>query len=105
MTETDVVLIGAGADGNPSVPVALNWTTDGTDVDFGSLSKKLVGYGVRTGTTTLFGHEVHGLSHESDGSWTVDVRNRRTGGTRRSRPASCSCVRGVALCTCCRRLA
>ena len=45
------------ADRNPSVPVALNWTTDGTDVDFGSLSKQLIGYGVRTGNTTLFGHE------------------------------------------------
>ncbi len=71
------------ADRNPSVPVALNWTTDGTDVDFGSLSKQLINYGVRTGTTTLFGHEVHGLSHESDGSWTVEVQNRRTGGTRK----------------------
>ena len=68
---------------DPAIPVALNWTTDGTDVNFGSLSKQLVGYGVRTGNTTLFGHEVRGLSQESDGRWTVDVRNRRTGGTRK----------------------
>ena len=27
-----------------SDPVALNWTQDGTDVDFGSLSKQLIGY-------------------------------------------------------------
>ncbi len=27
-----------------SEPVALNWTTGGTDVDFGSLSRQLLGY-------------------------------------------------------------
>jgi malate dehydrogenase (quinone) len=59
-------------------PVALNWTTDGTDVDFGSLAKQLIGYGARTGTTTLFGHEARGLSRDADGSWTVGIRNRRT---------------------------
>lgn len=64
-------------------PVALNWTTDGTDVDFGSLSKQLIGYGVRNGTTALFGHEAKDLSRESDGTWTVKVRNRRTGATRK----------------------
>jgi malate dehydrogenase (quinone) len=62
-----------------SVPVALNWTTDGTDVDFGSLAKQLIGYGVRSGTTAMFGHEVRDLSKESDGTWNVKVRNRRTG--------------------------
>jgi malate dehydrogenase (quinone) len=62
-----------------SVPVALNWTQDGTDVDFGSLTKQLISYGVRTGTEALFGHEVRNLSRESDGTWTVKVRNNRTG--------------------------
>ena len=66
-----------------SVPVALNWTTDGTDIDFGSLSKQLIGYGVRNGTSALFGHEVRDLSKESNGTWTVKVRNRRTGATRK----------------------
>jgi malate dehydrogenase (quinone) len=66
-----------------SEPVALNWTTDGTDIDFGSLAKQLIGYGVTNGTTALFGHEVTNLSKESDGSWTVAVRNRRTGSARK----------------------
>lgn len=66
-----------------SEPVALNWTTDGTDIDFGSLSKQLIGFGVRSGTTALFGHEVRDLTKQSDGSWTVKVRNRRTGVTRK----------------------
>jgi len=68
---------------NPSEPVALNWTQDGTDVDFGSLTRQLLGFGVQRGMTTLFGHEVRDLSKESDGSWTLKVTNRRTRHTRK----------------------
>ncbi len=41
-----------------SDPVGLNWTQDGTDVDFGSLSRQLIGFGAQQGMATLFGHEV-----------------------------------------------
>ena len=61
-----------------SDPVGLNWTQDGTDVDFGSLSRQLIGFGAKQGMGTLFGHEVRDLSQNSDGSWTVKVVNRRT---------------------------
>ena len=61
-----------------SEPVALNWTQDGTDVNFGSLTRQLIGYAVERGMTTLFGHEVRDLAKESDGSWTLKVTNRRT---------------------------
>lgn len=61
-----------------SEPVALNWTQAGTDVDFGSLSRQLIGYTADNGMTTLFGHDVRDLDKESDGSWTVKVVNRRT---------------------------
>lgn len=64
-------------------PVALNWTDDGTDVDFGSLSRQLIGFAAAGGMTTLFGHEVRNLSKQSDGSWTLKVRNRRTGENRK----------------------
>ncbi len=64
-------------------PVALNWTQDGTDVDFGSLTRQLLGFGTERGMTTLFGHDVHDLHKESDGSWTVKVANRRTGQKRK----------------------
>lgn len=60
-------------------PVALNWTQAGTDVDFGSLSRQLIGYTAGQGMTTLFGHDVRDLHKESDGSWMVKVSNRRTG--------------------------
>ncbi|MGH3959202.1 malate dehydrogenase (quinone) [Mycobacterium sp.] len=72
-------LMAAGRDF--SEPVALNWAPDGTDVDFGVLCRQLIGYGVRSGTTVLFGHEVRELSY--DGSWTLTIRNRRTGESRR----------------------
>jgi malate dehydrogenase (quinone) len=65
-----------------SEPVALNWASDGTDVDFGSLAKQLIGYAVSNGTATLFGHEVRDLTRESNGTWTVKIRNNRTGEKR-----------------------
>jgi malate dehydrogenase (quinone) len=66
-----------------SEPVALSWAPDGTDVDFGALSRQLIGYTAKRGMTTLFGHEVRNLSQQSDGSWTVSIVNRRTGGRRK----------------------
>ncbi len=62
-----------------SDPVALNWTDNGTDVDFGALSRQLLAFGATRGMTTLFGHEVRNLDQQSDGSWKVKVLNRRTG--------------------------
>ncbi len=74
-------LMAAGRDF--SEPVALNWTQDGTDVDFGSLTRQLLGYAAQRGMTTMFGHEVRDLTKESDGSWTLKVANRRTGENRK----------------------
>jgi malate dehydrogenase (quinone) len=68
-----------------SVPVGLNWTEQGTDVDFGSLSRQLLAFGSQRGMNTLFGHEVRDLDQESDGSWTVKIVNRRTGEKSRIR--------------------
>jgi malate dehydrogenase (quinone) len=71
------------ADGRDfSEPVGLNWTQDGTDVDFGSLSRQLIGFGAKQGMSTLFGHQVTDLKQNSDGAWTVKVANRRTGHKR-----------------------
>ncbi|MGB6207735.1 malate dehydrogenase (quinone) [Mycobacterium sp.] len=66
-----------------SKPIALDWADDGTDVDFGALSRQLIGYSVRNGATVLFGHEVRRLSRQRDGGWTLTVRNRRTGENRK----------------------
>ena len=66
-----------------SEPIALDWAADGTDVDFGASVRQLIGYGVRNGTTALFGHEVRKLSRQRDGSWTLTIRNRRIGENRK----------------------
>src|ERR1700742_1223257 len=66
-----------------SDPHALDWAADGTDVDFGALCRQLIGYGVRNGTTALFGHEVRKLSRQRDGGWTLTIRNRRIGENRK----------------------
>ncbi|GAB2671618.1 malate dehydrogenase (quinone) [Gordonia jinhuaensis] len=68
-------LMAAGRDF--SDPVALNWFTGGTDVNFGSLTQELLNYVSQAGDV-YFGHEVTNLSQESDGSWTAKVRNLRT---------------------------
>ena len=61
-----------------SEPVALNWAVEGTDVDFGALSRQLIGYGARNGTIAWFGHEVRTLSRRREGGWRLTIRNRRT---------------------------
>jgi malate dehydrogenase (quinone) len=66
-----------------SRPVALNWAADGTDVDFGVLARQLIGYCVQGGGNALFGHEVRNLSRQRDGGWTLRIRNRRTGQSRK----------------------
>ena len=64
-------------------PIALAWAQDGTDVDFGALTRQLIGYVAQRGMATLFGHEVRNLSQQPDGSWTLSVVNRRTGDKRK----------------------
>lgn len=74
-------LMAAGRD--VGAPVALDWSPDGTDVDFGALTSQLIGYGARHGSAVRFGHEVRSLERESDGSWALGLANRRTGETAR----------------------
>jgi malate dehydrogenase (quinone) len=66
-----------------SEPVALSWAQDGTDIDFGALSRQLIGNAAQAGMTTLFGHEVRNLTQQSDRSWTLSIVNRRTGDKRK----------------------
>ncbi|EPQ75644.1 malate dehydrogenase (quinone) [Mycobacterium marinum] len=66
-----------------SEPIALNWAADGTDVDFGALSRQLIGYCVRNGAVALFGQEVRNLVRQPDGGWMLTVVNRRTGEKRK----------------------
>ncbi|UTT50643.1 malate dehydrogenase (quinone) [Rhodococcus gordoniae] len=74
-------LMGKGRDF--SDPVALNWTQTGTDVDFGALTKQLINHVAASGGSVFFGHDVTDIAKQSDGSWIVKVRNRRTGESRK----------------------
>ncbi|GAA3959581.1 malate dehydrogenase (quinone) [Gordonia caeni] len=69
-------LMGAGRD--YSDPVALNWYTEGTDVDFGALTQQLLNY-VGRDADLYFGYDVRNLSQQADGSWVIKVRNTRSG--------------------------
>lgn len=57
-------------------PVAVNWYEGGTDVDFGSLTKKLINF-VGKGGAVHFGTKVTNLKRTKDG-WRLTVRNLRT---------------------------
>ncbi|MFT4125846.1 MAG: malate dehydrogenase (quinone) [Gordonia sp. (in: high G+C Gram-positive bacteria)] len=59
-------------------PVALNWFTDGTDVDFGALTQQLLNF-VAQGGDIRFGHAVTNLTKQSDGSWLITTKNTRSG--------------------------
>ena len=87
-------------------PVALNWAPDGTDVDFGSLSRQLIGYAAQRGTTTLFGHEVRNLQPAIRRQLDAERRQPAHRGEAQARTrSSCSSARAVARCRCCRRRA
>ncbi|GAA4741185.1 malate dehydrogenase (quinone) [Gordonia alkaliphila] len=73
-------LMGKGRD--YSDPVALNWYTEGTDVDFGALTQQLLNF-VGRDASLYFGHDVRNLTQQSDGSWVIKVRNTRSGETFR----------------------
>lgn len=61
---------------NASEKVAANWSPEGTDVDFGNLSQQLVDYLQEKGVSVRFGQQVEDVTKESDGSWTLKVKNR-----------------------------
>ncbi|WP_257158436.1 malate dehydrogenase (quinone) [Corynebacterium cystitidis] len=59
-------------------PVAISWTTQGTDVNFGALTRQFLTAAEAAGTEVRYGHEVIGLKREG-GFWRVTVRNVHTG--------------------------
>lgn len=59
--------------------LALNWSDGGTDVDFGSLTKQLLGHLEGNGAELHYGHEVRSLKQNADSTWTVVVKDTRTG--------------------------
>ncbi|WP_129658053.1 malate:quinone oxidoreductase [Rothia uropygialis] len=61
---------------DPGETVAANYSREGTDVDFGNLARQFTEHLESKGADIRFGHEVQDLRQESDGSWSLRVRNR-----------------------------
>ena len=57
-------------------PIAATWAPEGTDVDFGALTKSMVDYLQTHGVEVRYGYQVTDVSRESDGSWTIQAKNR-----------------------------
>lgn len=60
-------------------PVAATKVEAGTDVNFGSLTKKLLNNLENQGSTINYHHDVEDLKQVADGVWEVKVRNNRDG--------------------------
>lgn len=63
-------------------PFALSHFQNGTDVNFGSLSRQLIKYLTRTGTEVHYQNQVKDLERNTDGTWRLTVANRHTGDER-----------------------
>lgn len=61
-----------------SDPVAISWNDNGTDVNFGALTKQLLANLGQGGANLSFGTKVTDLEQLSDGTWKVTARNLRS---------------------------
>ncbi len=59
--------------------LALNWSDGGTDVDFGALTRQLLDHLEDHGAELNYHHEVRKLKQNADSTWTVVVKDTRTG--------------------------
>jgi malate dehydrogenase (quinone) len=67
-------------------PVAATWMEDGTDVNFGALTRQMLDrLKAGEGVALHFNHEVAELRQEGDKRWRVAVRERDTGRVRQVR--------------------
>lgn len=61
---------------DPNQKIAATWSPEGTDVDFGALTQQMVDHLVTQGVSVEYGQQVTNVTRESDGTWTVTVKNR-----------------------------
>ena len=68
---------------DPLEPVAATYTADGTDVNFGALTRSMIAsLKDRKGITLHLRHEVSDLKRNKDNSWKVTVKNKASGKKR-----------------------
>jgi malate dehydrogenase (quinone) len=76
---TPLVMEGRAADER----VAATRIITGADVDYGSLTRSLMGYlGGMKGFAVRYAHRVTGISREPDGRWRLDVKDTKSGDVR-----------------------
>jgi malate dehydrogenase (quinone) len=76
---TPLVMEGRAADEQ----IAATRIITGADVDYGSLTRSLMGYlGGMKGFAVRYAHRVTGISREPDGRWRLDVKDRKSGDVR-----------------------
>ncbi|MDM8084616.1 malate dehydrogenase (quinone) [Cellulomonas cellasea] len=66
-------------------PIAATRAPEGTDVDFGALTRALIGDVAARGATVRLEHEVRSLRQRRDGTWRLRVRDRRWNASPRRR--------------------
>jgi malate dehydrogenase (quinone) len=72
-----IPLVTAGRDA--SEPIAVTRSVEGTDVDFGSMTRMLFDHLVQGGMPLLTGHPVRGLRKNGNGRWTITAHSKATG--------------------------
>jgi len=69
---------------DPAEPVAATYTADGTDMNYGTLTRKMISFlKGQEGVALHLKHEVSDLKRNEDNSWKVEVRNKSTGKKRK----------------------
>ena len=72
-----------------SEPMACTWDPEGTDVNFGALTKQYLAWAQSRGAVLEYNHEVVGLKQDDDGSWLLHVEHTGGGGPQVIRAARC----------------
>ncbi len=68
---------------DPGEVVAATRMATGTDVDYGAITRQLLSHlATQPGVVLSYSHRVKNLRRETDGRWTVTVRDEKTGATR-----------------------
>ncbi|WP_426996168.1 malate:quinone oxidoreductase [Pseudarthrobacter sp. N5] len=64
---------------DPKQRVAATRAAEGTDVDFGALTRELTGYLDNNGAEINQGHNVSGIEKASDGGWDLSLKHQASG--------------------------
>ncbi|MET3919856.1 malate:quinone oxidoreductase [Arthrobacter sp. UYEF20] len=64
---------------DPNQRIAATRAAEGTDVDFGALTRELAGYLGNNGVEVNYGHNVSGIKRASDGGWDLALKHPQSG--------------------------